>query len=98
MSRVYNVNDFFFELQKSIGSSSPMILVINKIDSAPSARTKWVDSDCNSFTKYIFTCAITGEGIHDLESAISEIVGLNKIPAGGRRWSVNQVSYLFVCM
>ncbi|XP_062157790.1 uncharacterized protein LOC133865377 [Alnus glutinosa] len=76
--------------KKSIGSSSPMILVINKIDSTPSARTKWIDRDCNSFSKRVFTCAITGEGIHDLESAILEIVGLNEIPAGGRRWSVNQ--------
>jgi len=75
-----------------------MILVINKIDSTPSARTKWVDRDCNSFSKRVFTCAITGEGLHDLESAILEIVGLNEIPAGGRRWSVNQVSHLFLFM
>ncbi|KAG6714954.1 hypothetical protein I3842_05G226900 [Carya illinoinensis] len=76
--------------KKSIGSSSPVILVVNKIDCAPSARTKWVDKDCDSFCKRVFTCAVTGEGIHDLERAILEIVGLNKIPTGGRKWTVNQ--------
>lgn len=83
-----------FWLQKSIRSSSPVILVVNKIDCAPSARTKWVDKDCDSFCKRVFTCAVTGEGIHDLERTILEIVGLNRIPAGGRKWTVNQVRYL----
>ncbi|XP_041013549.1 tRNA modification GTPase MnmE [Juglans microcarpa x Juglans regia] len=76
--------------KKSIGSSSPVILVVNKIDCDPSARTKWVYKDGDSFCKHVFTCAVTGEGIHDLERAILEIVGLNRIPAGGRKWTVNQ--------
>lgn len=71
-----------------------MILVVNKIDRAPSAQTKWVDKDGNCFSKHVFTCAVTGEGIHDLESAIIEIVGLDRIPAGGRKWTVNQVRYV----
>ena len=87
---------FLFELQKTIGSSSPVILVVNKIDCAPSAQTKWVDRDGDSFSKHVFTCAVTGEGIQDLETAILEIVGLNRIPSGGRRWTVNQVGYLFM--
>lgn len=71
-----------------------MILVINKIDCASSACSDWVDREGKSFSKHVFTCAITGQGIHDLEKSILEIVGLNKIPAGGRRWTVNQVRIL----
>nr|GMD88775.1 tRNA modification GTPase MnmE-like isoform X2 [Ipomoea batatas] len=75
------------------GSSSPIILVVNKIDCAPFA-SELVDACGFSFNKKIFTCAVTGQGIQDLEAAIVEIVGLNKIPAGGRKWTVNQVSCL----
>ncbi|XP_031121211.1 LOW QUALITY PROTEIN: uncharacterized protein LOC116024456 [Ipomoea triloba] len=70
-------------------SSSPIILVVNKIDCAPFA-SELVDACGFSFNKKIFTCAVTGQGIQDLEAAIVEIVGLNKIPAGGRKWTVNQ--------
>lgn len=76
--------------KRSTACSSPVILVVNKIDCAPSARTEWIDRDRTFFSKHVFTCAVTGEGIHDLETAILEIVGLNKIPAGGSRWTVNQ--------
>ena len=69
-----------------------MILVINKIDCASSACSDWVDREAKSFSKHVFTCAITGQGIQDLEKTIIEFVGLNQIPAGGRRWTVNQVS------
>ncbi|TYI82790.1 hypothetical protein E1A91_D05G245900v1 [Gossypium mustelinum] len=78
-------------IRSNMGSASiPMILVINKIDCASSACSDWVDGEAKSFSKHVFTCAITGQGIHDLEKSILEIVGLNKIPAGGRRWTVNQ--------
>ncbi|KAJ6709464.1 TRNA MODIFICATION GTPASE GTPBP3 [Salix koriyanagi] len=76
--------------KKSAGSSTPMILVVNKIDCSPSLCSEWVDRGGDSFSKHVFTCAITGQGIQDLEMAISEIVGLNKIPAGGLKWTVNQ--------
>ncbi|KAJ6391549.1 hypothetical protein OIU77_025515 [Salix suchowensis] len=76
--------------KKSAGSSTPMILVVNKIDCSPSLCSEWVDRGGDSFSKHVFTCAITGQGIQDLEMAISEIVGLNKTPAGGLKWTVNQ--------
>ncbi|KAH6781224.1 tRNA modification GTPase [Perilla frutescens var. frutescens] len=69
-------------------STSPVVLVVNKIDCASSCE--WVDTLSRSFNKHVFTCAVTGNGISDLESAIVELVGLNKIPAGGRKWTVNQ--------
>ncbi|XP_062097509.1 uncharacterized protein LOC133803473 isoform X2 [Humulus lupulus] len=77
--------------KKSTGSSSPMILVINKIDCAESTpNIECVDKDGNTFTNLVKTCAVTGQGIKELETAISEIVGLNKVIQGGRRWTVNQ--------
>ncbi|XVE55452.1 hypothetical protein DITRI_Ditri03aG0159700 [Diplodiscus trichospermus] len=78
-------------IQSSKRSTSiSMILAINKIDCASSACFDWVDREAKSFSKHVFTCAITGQGIQDLEKTILEIVGLNQIPAGGRRWTVNQ--------
>ncbi|KAI7733888.1 hypothetical protein M8C21_031915, partial [Ambrosia artemisiifolia] len=71
-------------------SGSPVILVINKIDQAPSANLEFVNTIDESFDKHIYTCAITGHGISDLETAILELVGLQNIPAGGRKWAVNQ--------
>ncbi|KAF5784660.1 putative small GTP-binding protein [Helianthus annuus] len=71
-------------------SGSPVILAINKIDQAPSAHLEFVDTIDESFDKRIYTCAITGHGISDLEAAILELVGLQNIPAGGRKWAVNQ--------
>ena len=87
----------FFETQKSSGSSAPMILVINKIDCAPSTYMEAFKTDDNLFSKHVFTCAVTGQGISELESAILQIMGLDQIPAGGRRWTVNQVSSIFIC-
>ncbi|KAL0291362.1 UNVERIFIED_CONTAM: tRNA modification GTPase MnmE [Sesamum calycinum] len=70
-------------------STSPVVLVVNKIDCA-SSSCEWVDALSCSFNKHVFTCAVTGQGLSDLESAIVELVGLDKIPAGGRKWTVNQ--------
>lgn len=78
-------------MQKSVESSAPMVLAINKIDTTSPLHMEWVDKYSNSFSKFVFTSAVTGQGIQDLEMAISEIVGLNRIPAGGRKWTVNQV-------
>lgn len=79
-------------LQESVKSSAPAILVINKIDCVPSTPdSEWGGEYGGYFSKHVFTCAVTGQGIEKLEMAVSEIVGLNKIPEGGRRWTVNQV-------
>lgn len=67
--------------------------MVNKIDCEPCAETEW-DNGCrhhNFFSKRVFTCAVTGQGLQDLERAVLEIVGLDGIHAGGRRWTVNQV-------
>lgn len=72
-----------------------MILVINKIDRVQSAKSEWDNNEeKNSFSKCVFTSAINGEGIKDLETAVSGIVGLSRIPDGGRKWTVNQVQEL----
>ncbi|GMN45285.1 hypothetical protein TIFTF001_014472 [Ficus carica] len=77
--------------KKLTGSSSPMILVINKIDCAKSVPSiQQIDDDGNTFSKHVLTCALTGQGIQELETAISELVGLNRVLKGGRRWTVNQ--------
>ncbi|KAL4197549.1 hypothetical protein AMTRI_Chr04g251690 [Amborella trichopoda] len=76
--------------QRSPGSFPPAILVINKIDRAPLAFVELPKVVSNAFSKLVSTCALTGQGISDLESAVLEIVGLDRIPSGGRRWAVNQ--------
>lgn len=73
-----------------------MILVINKIDCVPSDCMEWAEKYINSFSKHVLTSAITGQGIQGLETAILDIVGLNKSSVGSRRWTVNQVSYLYI--
>lgn len=77
-------------IQKSSGSSTLAILVINKMDRVPSVHLEWDGADGGFFSKHVCTSALTGHGVQDLERAVSEIVGLNRIPAGGRRWTVNQ--------
>lgn len=86
---IYNV--YYFLNRQSASGSSPVILAINKIDCVPSACSTFVDAVGQSFNKHIFTCAISGQGIKDLEAAILELVGLHTIPAAGRKWAVNQV-------
>ncbi|XAR62187.1 hypothetical protein NMG60_11016851 [Bertholletia excelsa] len=75
---------------KSARRSSPVILVINKIDCAPSVCSEWANIHGSAFNKVIYTCAVSGQGIPELEAAILEIVGLDGIPSGGGKWTVNQ--------
>ncbi|KAA0067418.1 tRNA modification GTPase MnmE [Cucumis melo var. makuwa] len=76
--------------KKSDESCIPILLVVNKIDCAPSPNMDAMSINRDSFSKQVFTCAVTGQGIQNLEMAISELVGLNKTLASGRRWTVNQ--------
>ncbi|KAL5992307.1 hypothetical protein ACLOJK_013223 [Asimina triloba] len=84
-------------LPKSTGSITPVVLVINKIDCIQTAlEVLEKNSNNDGFSKCVPTCALTGQGIQELESAILEILGLDQIPAGGRRWTVNQALYLAI--
>ncbi|KAK9110638.1 hypothetical protein Sjap_018698 [Stephania japonica] len=76
--------------QKMKGSSAPLVLVINKIDCAPSISMEKFKRDVSPFNKNVLTCATNGQGIQELEFAIAEIAGLHQIAAGGRRWTINQ--------
>lgn len=68
----------------------PMILVMNKIDCASDCCDKKMKKE-EIFHKSVFTSAVTGQGIEELEEAILEILGLDRVPAGGHQWTVNQV-------
>ncbi|KAK9111092.1 hypothetical protein Scep_018611 [Stephania cephalantha] len=76
--------------QKTKGSSAPLVLVINKIDCAPSISMEKFKGEGNPFNKHVLTCATNSQGIQELESAIAEIAGIHQIAAGGRRWTINQ--------
>ncbi|WOL08680.1 hypothetical protein Cni_G17433 [Canna indica] len=76
--------------QTSIGSATPMILAINKIDCAPCFSMQQFEMVTSSFLKHIQTCAVNGKGISELEMAVLEVRGLESIPSGGLRWAVNQ--------
>uniref|UniRef100_A0A9I9E1D8 Uncharacterized protein n=1 Tax=Cucumis melo TaxID=3656 RepID=A0A9I9E1D8_CUCME len=76
--------------KKSDESCTHILLVVNKIYRAPSPNMDAMSINRDSFGKQVFTCAATGQGIQNLEMAISELVGLNKTLASGRRWTVNQ--------
>lgn len=88
--------------QTSANSSTPMILVINKIDCAPSLSMEQLYIDNSIFRMHVQTCAVTGTGIKELEKAVLEVRGLEPVPVGGRRWTINQVEmhddlcYLFL--
>ncbi|KAI3417437.1 TrmE-type G domain-containing protein [Psidium guajava] len=77
-------------VKKSSGSSTLAILVINKMDCVAPGHLEWDAGDGSFFSKHVFTSALTGHGVQDLERAVMDIVGLNRIPAGGRQWTVNQ--------
>ncbi|XP_010534584.1 PREDICTED: uncharacterized protein LOC104810083 isoform X2 [Tarenaya hassleriana] len=82
------------ELLHKIQSNKPMILAINKIDCAPSVDSQLKEdvrkNMVEAIHKHVFTSAVTGQGIEELEVAILEILGLDRIPTGGHRWTVNQ--------
>ncbi|KAG9451611.1 hypothetical protein H6P81_011576 [Aristolochia fimbriata] len=71
-------------------AATPIILVVNKIDCVPSEHIELPETTMDTFKKLVSTCAVSGQGIQELESAILEIVGLDPIASGGRKWTVNQ--------
>lgn len=77
-------------IQKSTMSAVPMILVINKIDCAPYISCQTFETVGGTFRKHVQTCAVTGEGIPELERAVLDVRGLDPLPTGGRKWTVNQ--------
>ncbi|XP_078179833.1 tRNA modification GTPase [Carex rostrata] len=71
--------------------TTPTILVINKVDCAPIDSIRPLEETCSGFFKKVVqTCAVTGEGISELEKAVLEVRGLEPISSGGRKWTVNQ--------
>ncbi|XP_044957767.1 tRNA modification GTPase MnmE-like [Hordeum vulgare subsp. vulgare] len=72
------------------GSAVPMVLVINKVDCTPFFPGEEFEKFSGIFRKHVHTCAVTGKGISELESAVIEVRGLESVPSGGRRWTVNQ--------
>lgn len=76
------------ELLNKIQSDKPMILVMNKIDCATPEQLE--DKKEEAFHRSVFTSAVTGQGIEELEEAILEILGLDRVPSGGHQWTVNQ--------
>lgn len=68
-----------------------MVLVINKVDCAPFVPGEQFEQYRGLFRKHVQTCAVTGKGISELESTVIEVRGIEHVPSGGRRWTVNQV-------
>ncbi|AQK52245.1 tRNA modification GTPase trmE [Zea mays] len=77
-------------VNRSSGSAVPMVLVINKVDCAPFVPGEQFKQFSGLFRKHVQTCAVTGKGISDLESAVIEVRGIEHVPSEGRRWTVNQ--------
>ncbi|KAL2473018.1 TrmE-type G domain-containing protein [Forsythia ovata] len=61
-----------------------------------SSSYDWVNKLSSYFNKHVFTCAVSGQGIPDLEAAIIELVSLNRISIGGRKWTLNQIAFSVV--
>ncbi|CAO2210872.1 unnamed protein product [Urochloa humidicola] len=76
--------------KKSSGSGVPMVLVINKVDCAPFVPGEQFEQYKGLFRKHVQTCAVTGKGISELESTVIEVRGIEHVPSGGWRWTVNQ--------
>ncbi|KAI4995721.1 hypothetical protein ZWY2020_037769, partial [Hordeum vulgare] len=72
------------------GSALPMVLVINKVDCTPFFPGEEFVKFSGIFRKHVHTCAVTGKGIYELESAVIEVRGLEPVPSGGRWWTVNE--------
>ncbi|KAI4965648.1 hypothetical protein ZWY2020_051202 [Hordeum vulgare] len=72
------------------GSAVPMVLVINKVDCTPFVPGEEFEQFSGIFRKHVHTCAVTRKGISELESAVIEVRGLESVPTGGRRWTINQ--------
>ncbi|CAM6100151.1 unnamed protein product [Calypogeia fissa] len=68
----------------------PSVLVINKVDTAAAASVVLPKHVTETFSAVVLTCALQSVGLHDLESALLNLVGGGSVNSDGRQWAVNQ--------
>lgn len=67
----------------------PALLVVNKVDEAPTAVDALPAEVTARFHRVIGTSALRGEGILALEDALSALLGLDATPVEGAAWVAN---------
>ncbi|KAI5079595.1 hypothetical protein GOP47_0005074 [Adiantum capillus-veneris] len=84
-----HIFDKLLRVRDTCSGLASSILVINKIDQAPTnsvTRTEFV----KAFDKVVPTCALQRLGFDDLEAALLDLVGTGDVTSVGQMWAVNQ--------